>query len=222
MQIRPKGTPNPRPVPAGAGADLRWVSPAIAAAAFEIRDLAPGLTSLLYVETLPDATIQTILDWSEEVALPGAGGAFALDRLRTVLPALLTAYLGAHTYSQADPGEDGGRCVDLHDQGCGALVGAVMARLELIAAALHADEGRRLVAEARSSSGGPSRSDRRSGDGEVNAGRRRISGAALERPREPAVARDVVRGDMPAKPVLRRSDAPPDRPDRMPGPETGI
>ena len=43
MQIRPKGTPNPRPVPAGAGAHPRWVNPAIAAAAFEIRDLAPRL-----------------------------------------------------------------------------------------------------------------------------------------------------------------------------------
>ena len=151
MQTTAHGTSARRPVPAGAGAHPRWLSPAIAAAAFEIRDLAPRLSSLLYIRTLPDKTVQAILDWSEDAVSLDAGQAFALDRLRRVLPALVIAFVGAHTYSRADPGEECGRCVDLHDKGCGALVWRVMSRLELIAAALHADEGPRLVAEARSS-----------------------------------------------------------------------
>ena len=146
MQTTAQGTSARRPVPAGAGAHPRWVSPAIAAAAFEIRDLAPRLSSLLYIRTLPDKTVQAILDWSEDAVSLDAGQAFALDRLRTVLPALITAFVGAHTYSRADPGEDGGHCLDLHDQGCGVLVAAVRTRLELIAMALHGEEGRRLVA----------------------------------------------------------------------------
>ena len=146
MQTTAHGTSARRPVPAGAGAHPRWVSPAIAAAAFEIRDLAPRLSSLLYIRTLPDKTVQAILDWSEDAVSLDAGQAFALDRLRTVLPALVTAFVGAHTYSRADPGEDGDHCVDLHDQGCGVLVAAVRTRLELIAMALHGEEGRRLVA----------------------------------------------------------------------------
>lgn len=137
------------PVPSGARAHPRRLSPAIAVAVFELRDLAPGLSSLLHVSAIPDATVQTILDWSDEVCVD-AGQAFALDRLRTVLPALTRAYVGAHTYSRADPGEDGDRCVDLHDQGGrGALVGAVMSRLDVIATALHGDDGRWLVAATR-------------------------------------------------------------------------
>ena len=104
MQTTAHGTSARRPVPAGAGAHPRWVSPAIAAAAFEIRDLAPRLSSLLYIRTLPDKTVQAILDWSEDAVSLDAGQAFALDRLRTVLPALVTAFVGAHTYSRADPG----------------------------------------------------------------------------------------------------------------------
>jgi len=146
MRTTPQGTSGRHHATSSAGPHPRWLSPAVAAAAFEIRDLAPGLASLLYVEVRPDATVQAILDWSEEVAFPGAVGAFALDRLRTVLPALVTAYLGAHTYSQADPGEDGGLCVDLHDRGRGALVAAMRSRLDVIATALHGEEGRRLVA----------------------------------------------------------------------------
>ena len=145
MQTNAHGTSARRPVPAGAGAHPRWLSPAIAAAMFDLQELAPRLSSLLYVRVLPDATVQAILDWSEE-ASSDAGKALTLDRLRAVFPALVTAFVGAHTYSRADPGEDGGLCVDLHDQGCGALVGAMRSRLELIAMALHGEEGRRLVA----------------------------------------------------------------------------
>ena len=118
MQTTAHGTSARRPVPAGAGAHLRWLSPAIAAAAFEIRDLAPRLSSLLYIRTLPDKTVQAILDWSEE-ASSDAGKALTLGRLRAVFPALVTAFVGARTYSRTDPGEDGDLHVDVHDQGCG-------------------------------------------------------------------------------------------------------
>ena len=147
MQTRSHRIPGPRPV--HAGAHTRWMDPAVAAAAFELQDLAPGLASLLYVGALPDATVRAILDWSEDLASSDSGRAFALERLRKVLPALVTAYLGAHTYSRADPAKERGRCIDLHDQGCGALVGAVMARLAVIAAALHGEDGRRIAAATR-------------------------------------------------------------------------
>ena len=127
----------------------RWLAPAVAAAVLEIGDLAPRLAGLLQVAAIPDRTVKAVLDWSELVADADAGSPFSLDRLRTVLPALVTAFVGAHTYSQAGPGEDGDRCVDLHDQGCGGLVGAVMSRLELIAAELYGEAGRRLAEATR-------------------------------------------------------------------------
>ena len=97
------GTSGRPPVPSAARAHPRWLSPAIAVAVFELRDLAPRLSSLLYVSAIPDTTVQTILDWSEEVSVD-AGRALAFDRLRAVFPAFVTAFVGAHTYSRADPG----------------------------------------------------------------------------------------------------------------------
>ena len=75
------GTSGRPPVPSAARAHPRWLSPAIAVAVFELRDLAPRLSSLLYVSAIPDTTVQTILDWSEEVSVD-AGRALAFDRLR--------------------------------------------------------------------------------------------------------------------------------------------
>ncbi len=54
-----------------------------------------------------------------------------LDRNRTLLLALVTAIVGAHTYSRTDPGEDGDLHVDVHDQGCGTIVEAVWSRLDV-------------------------------------------------------------------------------------------
>lgn len=141
-----QGTSGRQPVLAGAGAHPRWLSPAVAAATFELRDLAPRLASLLYVTAIPDNTVRAVLEWSEDVISPDSGQAFALDRLRAVLPALTVAYVVAHTYSRSDAGEGVDQCIDLHDQGCGALVRAVRSRINVIAMALHGEEGRRLVA----------------------------------------------------------------------------
>lgn len=127
---------------------LRWASPATAAVYFELRDLAPLLSGLLYSQTIPDSTLQVILDWSEAIAAPDAGSTLDLDRLRTIFPALVVAFVAGHTYARADPGENGGDCIDLYDQGCGTLVATVMALAAAITIALHGDEGQRLVVAA--------------------------------------------------------------------------
>ena len=68
--------------------------------------------------------MQAFLDWSEE-AFSDVWQDLMLDRLRTLLLALVTAFVGAHTYSRTDPGEDGDLHVDVHDQRCGTIVEAV-------------------------------------------------------------------------------------------------
>lgn len=132
------------------GTHPRWLGPAAANACRELRDIAPSLSSLLYVPAMPDRTLHVLLAWAEIVAGEDTGSAFALDRLRTVLPALVTAFVAAHTYTRAHPGDNAGQVIDLHDQGCGRLVGTVMSHLGTIAAALHGDDGRRLACDARS------------------------------------------------------------------------
>ena len=140
-------TRHPSPCP---GADPRWLGPAAANACFELRDIAPLLSSLLYVPAMPDRTLQVILDWSETAGAHDAGPAFALDQLRTVLPALVTAFIASHTYTRSDQSNSSGPCIDLHDQGCGSLVGTVISHLGTIAVALHGDDGRRLAGAAQS------------------------------------------------------------------------
>ena len=140
-------TRHPSPCP---GTDPRWLGAAAANACFELRDIAPRLSSLLYVPAMPDRTLQVLLDWSEIVTGEDTGSAFTLERLRIVLPALVTAFIASHTYARSDQSENDGPCIDLHDHGCGSLVGTVISHLGTIAVALHADDGRRLAGAARS------------------------------------------------------------------------
>ena len=125
-------------------ARLRWADPETAAAYFALRDIAPQLAGLIYCRSMPDARLATLLDWSELVGTKDGSDAFALDLLRDVLPALVTAFVASHTYRPAD-----GDIVELYYAGCGAVVGRVLPMTALIAVSLHGTEGRALAEAAQ-------------------------------------------------------------------------
>lgn len=132
------------------GNPLRWADPETAAAWFDLRALAPQLSGLIYCAPMPDKALSILLDWADAVAAPDGSDAFTLARLGTVLPALVTAFVAAHTYGRPEQGDNLNEVVELYDAGCGAIVGRVMPMTGLIAVALHGDEGRQLVEAARS------------------------------------------------------------------------
>ena len=124
---------------------LRWADRATAAAYYDLRDLAPQLSGLINSAAMPEAPLSVVLDWAEAVIAPEPGAAFTLERLGEVLPALVTAFLASHTYASEERREGGGDVIDLHDAGCGTVVGQVLPLTSRIAMALHGDEGRTLV-----------------------------------------------------------------------------
>jgi hypothetical protein len=132
--------------------DLRRTSLATAALYCDLRDIAPVLSGLTHSRTIPDTALQVILDWSDTVAAPDVDPPFELDRLRALLPALVVAFVAEHTYTCAGP-DGGGGCIDLHDEGCGALVADVMELTAAIAIVRHGADGRRLVEAARADLG---------------------------------------------------------------------
>lgn len=130
------------------GNTLRWSDPETAAAWYDLRDLAPRLSGLIYCAQMPDRQLSVLLDWSEAVASDSAD-AFAIDRLRAVLPALVPAFIASHTYRRAERWDSGSGVVELFDEGCGSVVGRVLPLAGLIAIALHGDDGRALVEASR-------------------------------------------------------------------------
>ena len=131
------------------GNPLRWADAETAAAWFELRDLAPQLSGLIYCGPMPDEPLSVLLDWSEAVVAPDCSDAFTVDRLRAVLPALVRAFVASHTYARAERWDSGRDVVELYDAGCGSVVGRVLPLTGLIAVALHGDEGRALVEASR-------------------------------------------------------------------------
>jgi hypothetical protein len=145
-------SPSPVPPPPSTAMGvhaLRWQSPAAVEAYLKIRSLAPRLARLLYCPAIPDATLHTLLDWSEAVPLDDADSAFALDRLHRVAPALVVAFLASHRYSRPAHEDGSSHCIDLHDTGCGTLVGTILSLLATVVVALHGKEGQCLVAGVR-------------------------------------------------------------------------
>jgi hypothetical protein len=128
---------------------LRWADPETAAAFYDLRDLAPQLSRLIYCGPMPERPLSIVLDWSEAVASPDCSEAFRLDRLRDVLPALVRAFVASHTYARAERWDSGGDIVELYDAGCGSVVGRVLPLAGLIAVSLHGDAGRALVEASR-------------------------------------------------------------------------
>lgn len=131
------------------GNPLRWADPETAAAWYDLRDLAPQLSGLLYCGRMPDQPLSVLLDWSEAIASPDGMDAFTVGRLRDVLPALVRAFVASHTYAKAERWDSGRDVVELYDAGCGSVVGRVLSLTGLIAVFLHGDEGRALVEATR-------------------------------------------------------------------------
>jgi hypothetical protein len=131
------------------GNPLRWADAGTAAAWYDLRELAPRLSGLMYSTTIPDQLVSVLLDWSEAVTAPDCSEAFTLDRLRAVLPALVRAFIAGHTYALGERWDTGGDVVELYDTGCGSMVGRAMGLAGLMATALHGAEGRELVEGAR-------------------------------------------------------------------------
>lgn len=127
---------------------LRWSDPTTIGACCEIRDLAPQLSNLIYCAPMPDAPLEKVLVWSEIVTEADPEPAFSLDALRGVMPALVLAFVAAHTYSRDERSGGGGEVIDLYDAGCGSVVGRVMELAAIIAIAMHGDAGQRLVGAA--------------------------------------------------------------------------
>jgi hypothetical protein len=130
------------------GNPLRWAGPETASAWYDLRGLAPKLSGLIYCAPMPDGPLSILLEWSEAVG-SDCSDAFAVERLRAVLPALVRAFVASHTYSRSERWDSGSDVVELHDAGCGSVVGRVLPLTGLIAVALHGDEGRALVEASR-------------------------------------------------------------------------
>ena len=131
------------------GNPLRWADPETAAAWYDLRDLAPQLSGLLYCGSMPDQPLTVLLDWSEALVSQDCSAAFGLDRLGEVLPALVRAFVASHTYARAERWDSGRDVVELYDTGYGSVVGRALPLTGLIAVALHGDEGRGLVEASR-------------------------------------------------------------------------
>ena len=131
---------------------LRWMSSGAASACYELKDLAPGLSNLLYDPVVPERPLNQLLDWAEIAATPGSMLAFELLALRDALPAIVTAFIASHSYRlERTAGDDcePDRLV-LYDTGNGAVVGRIMMLITEVIAPVHGDEGRDLARESRS------------------------------------------------------------------------
>jgi hypothetical protein len=131
---------------------LRWYSAAVAAACYDVRDLAPALGSLLYEPAVPERSLQTLLDWADVAADPATMGAFELTSIRAVLPAMVEAYVATHTYrfeASADQTKAPDRLI-LEDAGYGAVIARIMMLLTEVIAPVHGSKGRACAEESRS------------------------------------------------------------------------
>ena len=131
---------------------LRWMSSDAVSAFYEVKDLAPALSNLLYDPVVPERSLNQVLDWAEIAADPGSMSAFELPVLRDALPAIVTAFIASHSYRlerAADQDRESDRLV-LHDTGNGAVVGRIMMLITEVIAPVHGDEGRDLAHESRS------------------------------------------------------------------------
>ena len=108
------------------GNPLRWADPETAAAWFDLRDLEPKLSGLLYCGSMPEQQLSVLLDWSEALVSQDCSAAFGLDRLGEVLPALVRAFVASHTYAKAEPWDSGRDVVELYDTGYGSVVGRAL------------------------------------------------------------------------------------------------
>ena len=131
------------------GNPLRWADPETAAVWYTLGDLAPQLSGLLYCGSMPEKPLSVLLDWSEMLMSEDCAAAFGLDRLAQVLPALVRAFVAAHTYARAERWDSGRDVVELYDTGCGSVVGRALGLAGLIAMAMHGDAGRELVEASR-------------------------------------------------------------------------
>ena len=131
---------------------LRWASPAVASACYEVKDLAPALGSLLYDPAMPEPSLQVLLDWADIAADPASMRAFELSRLGRVLPAMVRAYIASHHYrlERAKGQDQEFDQLILHDTGNGAVVGRVMMLLTEVIAPAHGAAGRELAQVSRS------------------------------------------------------------------------
>ncbi|MFO1144831.1 MAG: hypothetical protein U1E59_21125 [Amaricoccus sp.] len=86
------------------GNPLRWAGPETASAWYDLRCLAPQLSGLIYCAPMPDGPLSILLDWSDAVG-SDCSDAFAVERLRAVLPALVRALVASHTYSRSERGQ---------------------------------------------------------------------------------------------------------------------
>jgi hypothetical protein len=131
---------------------LRWASPAVAGACYEVKDLAPALGTLLYDPAMPEPSLQVLLDWVDVAADPTSMRAFDLSRLGRVLPAMVRAYVASHHYRlERATGQDqeSDRLI-LADTGNGAVVGRVMMLLTEVIAPAYGAAGRGLAQTSRS------------------------------------------------------------------------
>jgi hypothetical protein len=126
-------------------ARLRWSDSETASAWLTLRDLAPLLAALVQCP-VPEKPLHVVLDWVDQLALPDVGPALALDRLREVMPAITACFVGAHTYAIEPAATGRGQALQLFDpDGCGVIVGRVLPLVSIVAAALHGEDGLRLV-----------------------------------------------------------------------------
>jgi hypothetical protein len=128
---------------------LRWAGPETAAAYYELCALAPQLAGLIYCRSMPEKPLSVVLDWSEDIVSPHCPDAFCFNRLREVLPALVTAFVAAYTYSRGEGWGTSNDVVELYDAGCGGVVAMALPLAGLIAVALHGEERRALAAASR-------------------------------------------------------------------------
>jgi hypothetical protein len=126
---------------------LRWADAETALAWLTLRDLAPQLAALVHCP-VPDKQLHLVLDWVDQLALPNAEPALGLDRLREVLPAIATCFVGAHTYAVRPASLGRNEALELFDpDGCGRIVLRVLPLTSILAAELHGEDGTRLVAD---------------------------------------------------------------------------
>jgi hypothetical protein len=91
-----------------------------------------------------------LLEWSDDLAAQDSLEAFALPRLRTVLPPMVTAFIASHTYSvERAAGKASSDRLVLHDRGNGAVVGRIMMLLTEVIAPAHGDDGRAIGEASR-------------------------------------------------------------------------
>ena len=130
---------------------LRWMSSDAVSACWEVEDLAPALSNLLYDPVVPERPLNQLLDWAEIAADPDSMAAFELLALRDALPAIVATFIASHSYRlerTADGDCEPDRLV-LHDTGNGAVVGRIMMLITEVIAPVHGEEGRDLARESR-------------------------------------------------------------------------